>query len=132
MAPTASDNTAPMVRRSATAISRMVRRMAECSLPNWAPLCSKPRVIASRALAALLLLASPAMAGQRVSIELVLAVDVSSSVNDIEYALQMKGMAAAFSDKDVIDLIGQHKHGVVVTMTQWSGTYNADQPLPWQ
>ncbi len=65
------------------------------------------------------------------SIELVLAVDVSLSVNDIEYALQMRGMAAAFRDKDVIDLIGQHKYGVAVTMTQWSGTYNADQPLPW-
>jgi hypothetical protein len=73
----------------------------------------------------------PVEAGQRVSIELVLAVDVSLSVNDIEYALQMKGMAAAFRDKDVIDLIGQHKHGVAVTMTQWSGTYDADQPLPW-
>jgi len=83
-------------------------------------------------LLALLLLAAPADAGQRVSIELVLAVDVSLSVNDIEYALQMKGMAAAFRDRDVIDLIRQHKHGVAVTMTQWSGTYDADQPIPWQ
>jgi hypothetical protein len=82
-------------------------------------------------LAALLLLATPAAAGQRVSIELVLAVDVSLSVNDIEYALQMRGMAAAFRDKDVIDLIRQHKYGVAVTMTQWSGTYDAEQPLPW-
>ena len=72
------------------------------------------------------------MAGQRVSIELVLAVDVSLSVNDIEYALQMGGMAAAFRDKDVVALIGQHKHGVAVTMTHWSGTYEADQPVPWQ
>ena len=86
---------------------------------------------ASRALGLLLVLAAPAEAGQRVSIELVLAVDVSLSVNDIEYALQMKGIKAAFRDKDVIELIGQHKHGVAVTMTQWSGTYDADQPLPW-
>ena len=48
---------------------------------------------------------TPAEAGQRVSIELVLAVDVSLSVNDIEYALQMRGIAAAFRDKDVLDLI---------------------------
>ncbi|MFO0992126.1 MAG: DUF1194 domain-containing protein [Hyphomicrobiales bacterium] len=105
--------------------------MAGGSLSNWARLCSAPRVIASRAFVVLVLLASPAAAGQRVSIELVLAVDVSLSVNDIEYALQMKGMAAAFRDKDVIDLIRQHKYGVAVTMTQWSGTYDADQPIPW-
>lgn len=78
------------------------------------------------------LLAAPAHGGERVSIELVLAVDVSLSVNDIEYALQMKGMAAAFRDRDVIDLIRQHKHGVAVTMTHWSGTFEADQPVPWQ
>ena len=23
------------------------------------------------------------------------------------------------------------EHGVAVTMTQWSGTYDADQPIPW-
>jgi hypothetical protein len=80
----------------------------------------------------LLLLAAPAHAGQRVSIELVLAVDVSLSVNDLEFALQMGGIAAAFRDKDVIALIGDHRHGVAVTMTQWSGTYNGDHSIPWR
>jgi len=108
-----------------------MRRMAPCSLPNRARLCSALRVRASRALFALCLLTTPVFAGQRVSIELVLAVDVSLSVNDIEYALQMKGMAAAFRDRDVIALIGQQKHGVAVTMTHWSGTYRAEQPVPW-
>ena len=43
----------------------------------------------------------------------------------------MGGIAAAFRDKDVLALIAQHKHGVAVTMTHWSGTYRAEQPLSW-
>jgi hypothetical protein len=77
-------------------------------------------------------LAAPAEAGRRVSIELVLAVDVSLSVNDIEYSLQMQGIAAAFRDPEVVKLIAEHDHGVAVTMTQWTGTFEAAQPLPWQ
>jgi len=80
----------------------------------------------------LLLMAAPAEASQRVSIELVLAVDVSLSVNDIEYGLQIQGMAAAFRDPEVIKLITEHDHGIAVTMTQWTGTFEAAQPLPWR
>jgi hypothetical protein len=83
-------------------------------------------------IAALALFAAPAMAGERVSTELVLAVDVSLSVNDIEFALQMQGIAAAFRDPDVIALIEAHEHGVAVVMTQWSGTYRAEVPLEWR
>jgi Ca-activated chloride channel homolog len=79
-----------------------------------------------------LLVAAPAEAGQRVSIELVLAVDVSLSVNDIEYGLQMQGMASAFRDPEVLKLIAEHDHGIAVTMTQWTGTFEAAQPLPWR
>lgn len=64
--------------------------------------------------------------------ELVLAVDVSLSVNDIEFALQMQGIAAAFRDPEVIALIEGHEHGVAVVMTQWSGTYRAEVPLDWR
>lgn len=106
--------------------------MAERWGPNWAPICRHLRGRASRTLLVLLLLTAPVHAGQRVSIELVLAVDVSLSVNDIEFALQMGGIAAAFRDKDVIALIGDHRHGVAVTLTQWSGTYNADHSIPWR
>lgn len=66
------------------------------------------------------------------SIELVLAVDVSLSVNDVEYGLQMQGIAAAFRDPEVVKLITEHDHGVAVTMTQWTGTFEAAQPLPWR
>lgn len=78
-----------------------------------------------------ILLALPAAAGQRVSLELVLAVDVSLSVNDIEYRLQMEGIAQALQDPDIVRLIRDHEHGVAVLITQWSGTRRATVPLPW-
>jgi hypothetical protein len=83
-------------------------------------------------LLALTLLAAPVAAGERVSTELVLAVDVSLSVNDIEFALQMQGIAAAFRDPEVIALIEAREHGVAVVMTQWSGAYEAQVPLEWR
>jgi Ca-activated chloride channel homolog len=61
-----------------------------------------------------------------------LAVDVSLSVDDVEYGLQMQGIAAAFRDPEVVKLIAGHDHGVAVTMTQWTGTYESAQPLPWR
>ena len=75
---------------------------------------------------------SPALAGaQKVSVELVFAVDVSLSVNDIEYRLQMRGMAAAFGATDIGDLIASHPNGIAVLVTQWSGVREAAVPLPW-
>jgi hypothetical protein len=123
---------APIVSIVAAVISSMIWRMAERWAANWARICRRLRGRASRMLLGLLLLTTPVHAGQRVSIELVLAVDVSLSVNDIEFALQMGGIAAAFRDKDVIALIGDHRHGVAVTLTQWSGTYNGDHSIPWR
>ena len=76
--------------------------------------------------------AVPAQASERVSLELVLAVDVSLSVNDIEYGLQMQGIANAFRDAEIAALIASHERGVAVVMTQWTGTRNAKVPLPWR
>lgn len=97
-----------------------------------ARLWSAARGRASRCLLLLTALSGPALANERVSIELVLAVDVSLSVNDAEYRLQMTGIADALRDPEVVTLIEGHEHGVALTMTQWSGTYNSNQPLPWQ
>jgi Ca-activated chloride channel homolog len=101
------------------------------SPPIWAALRNVARGTASR-LMCLAALAAPAVAGERVSTELVLAVDVSLSVNDIEYALQTRGMADAFRDPDVIALIASMPHGLAVLVTQWTGTFEASEPLPWR
>ncbi len=66
-----------------------------------------------------------------VSIELVLAVDVSASVNTVEYALQMRGIAEAFRSPKVIQAI-ESTDGIAVTLIQWSSWTNADNGMPWR
>lgn len=77
-----------------------------------------------------LLQTEKARAQTPVSIELVLAVDVSRSVDDDEYDLQMKGIANAFRNPEIIDLIGQH-NGVAVTLFQWDDEADRQHMIPW-
>ncbi|MCR9254593.1 MAG: DUF1194 domain-containing protein [Alphaproteobacteria bacterium] len=62
-----------------------------------------------------------AKALERVAVELVLAVDVSSSVSDEEFSLQMRGIAAGFRDQKVVDAIERTEGGIAVAVLQWSG-----------
>jgi hypothetical protein len=65
-----------------------------------------------------------------VSIELVLAVDTSLSVDDDEYDLQMTGIARAFRDPEIIALI-QQQSGIAVTLFQWSSEIDVRYMIPW-
>lgn len=67
-----------------------------------------------------------------VAIELVLAVDCSYSVSDAEYALQMRGIASAFRDPEVMALISDLDHGVAVTLFQWASHANNRQTVAWR
>jgi len=63
-----------------------------------------------------------------VDLELVLAVDVSSSVDEEEYQLQIRGVGAAFRHPDVISAIeSTGGNGIAVAMVQWSD--NEEQAL---
>ncbi len=56
-----------------------------------------------------------------VDLELILAVDASSSVNYSEFALQMNGLATAFRNDGVIAAIEAGRLGAIaVTVLQWS------------
>ncbi len=66
-----------------------------------------------------------------VSIELVLAVDTSLSVNNEEFNLQMRGIAGAFLSPEIIDLIGVHR-GVAVSLIQWGGWTSERYTIPWR
>jgi hypothetical protein len=61
---------------------------------------------------------------------LIVAVDVSNSVDDQRYRLQMEGIAQALEDPDVIQaIVGGAKGGILFSMVTW-----ADRPhvaLPW-
>ncbi|MEP3948021.1 DUF1194 domain-containing protein [Ascidiaceihabitans sp.] len=60
---------------------------------------------------------------------LVLAVDVSGSVDPTEYRIQMDGLSAGLRDGVVMDaLVSQQAH---VTLIQWSGSGRQRQTLPW-
>jgi len=75
--------------------------------------------------------AATAQAETAVSIELVFAVDTSYSVNAFEFDLQMTGIADAFRNPEIIDLIGQ-QDGVAVTLFQWSsGEIDERYMIPW-
>lgn len=86
-------------------------------------------------LAAVMILQSEATgateANTPVSIELVLAIDTSYSVDDFEYALMMSGIANAFRMPEIINIIGQY-NGVAVTLFQWSSVINQQNMIPWQ
>jgi hypothetical protein len=66
-----------------------------------------------------LLAAVPPAAAAKVAMALVLAVDVSESVDAGEYELQHEGIARAFENPEVIDTI-QSVGGIDVLMLEWS------------
>jgi hypothetical protein len=79
----------------------------------------------------LLLLASPARA-ETVDLQLVLAVDVSRSVDAQEYQMQKRGYASAFSSRAVIEAIEGGLLGrIAVTYVEWSGNGRQRQLVPW-
>jgi len=67
-----------------------------------------------------------------VDLELVLAVDVSLSMDIDEQRLQRDGYAAAFRHRDVIDAIKLGGWGkIVVTYVEWAGQGLQRVVLPW-
>ena len=76
--------------------------------------------------------AAPVPAGVSVELELVLAVDASSSVDDGEFALQMQGIAAAFRHPNVQAAIERtDDRGIAVALIQWSDFVNQRKTVDW-
>lgn len=62
---------------------------------------------------------------------LALAVDVSGSVDEERYRIQMEGIARALEDEEVVKSILGGEHGaIMISMLAWSDT--SRQVLPWQ
>lgn len=84
-------------------------------------------------LAALLLCATLASAAQarteRVDLGLVLAIDVSDSIDATRYHLQMDGIAAAFDSAEVrASILSGPRHAILVAVVQWSNKPTLSQP----
>lgn len=62
---------------------------------------------------------------------LLLAVDVSLSIDAVEYDLQTSGMARALHQQDVKLVIGASPGGVAIAVIQWSGGAEQYLALPW-
>lgn len=82
------------------------------------------------ALLALSLAAHPGLA-RACALELILAVDISGSIDAREFALQNEGTAAAFEDPKLIEAIIHQKGGIYVVLTQWSGATRQRQVTDW-
>lgn len=61
---------------------------------------------------------------------LVLAVDISGSVDSREYDIQMQGLAAALRDGTVIDALIEQE--AQITLIQWTGSSRQRQTIPWR
>lgn len=83
--------------------------------------------------AGLIGLCAPARAQQPVDVQLVLAIDSSSSVNMDEFYLQLEGYAAAFKHPDLIKAIrsGPQK-AIAVALFEWSGPQQKQINFPWR
>jgi hypothetical protein len=76
--------------------------------------------------------ASSAAVARNVDLALVLAVDVSGSVNGERFDLQRRGYAKAFVSPEVLQAIaaGQN-HAILVTLVEWSGVGHQQQTIGW-
>lgn len=64
--------------------------------------------------------------------ELVLAVDCSSSVDQEEFELQMRGLAEAFRHPSVMNALQQTwPKGIAVALLQWSGDLDQVKAIEW-
>jgi hypothetical protein len=71
-------------------------------------------------------------ARQRVDLELVLAVDVSASMDEDEHLLQRRGYSAAFRSPQLINAVKSGYGGkIVVTYMEWAGAYEPNQTVGW-
>jgi len=80
-----------------------------------------------------LVLATTAFARDRVDVNLVLAVDVSWSMDRDEKRVQRDGYVAAFRDPEVISAIREGGWGAIgVTYVEWAGTGLGQVLVPWR
>ena len=77
-------------------------------------------------------LAPPPASSRDVDLALILAIDVSGSVNAERYELQRRGYAQAFASSEVIAAIAAgENHAIAVTLVEWSGAGHQRQMIGW-
>jgi len=97
---------------------------------------SSIRGVTALAIAALAGLAAPVTAQQgeriRVDLELLLAVDISQSMDFDEHTVQRNGYVEAFRHKDVINALTSGPEGKIAVMyMEWAGDFDPIPTIPW-
>ncbi|SFR38510.1 Ca-activated chloride channel family protein [Yoonia tamlensis] len=78
---------------------------------------------------ALLFFATACLPAWACDVALVLAIDVSNSIDSAEYRLQVDGMADALRDPEIVDALV--KGDVAIAVMQWSGADEQQVSIPW-
>jgi hypothetical protein len=74
----------------------------------------------------------PGARAENVDLLLVLAADVSRSIDEVEFNLQRKGYAAAITDPQVLRaIVGGRHHAIAVTFIEWSGAADQNVVVDW-
>ena len=74
-----------------------------------------------------------AQTGDDVELELLLAVDTSTSIDAVEYQLQSQGFARAFESNEVKAAIASlGPRGMAVAVVQWAGQGRQRKTIDWQ
>ena len=90
------------------------------------------RSIFALAVTAILLAAAPARAEEQVDLLLVLASDVSRSVDTRKFQLQREGYAAALSNPRVVEAIRSGPHGrIAICFVEWAGSTSQKLVIDW-
>jgi hypothetical protein len=90
------------------------------------------KILAASALVGLSLLAAPARAETEVDVALVLAVDISYSMDQEEQVLQRQGFIEALRSPVVHEAIRRGMLGrIAVTYAEWAGTWDQRVVVPW-
>jgi hypothetical protein len=77
--------------------------------------------------------AAPERAGTPVDIELVIAVDISYSMDPEEQALQREGYIKALTSREFLQALRQGMHGkIAVTYFEWAGYSDQRVVVPWR
>src|SRR5947209_17782142 len=68
-----------------------------------------------------------------VDVELVMAVDISYSMDMDELALQREGYAQAIASQEFLNALKQGTHGTIaVTLVDWAGVADQRVGVPWR
>lgn len=84
-----------------------------------------------RAVALAAVLALAPIPAASCALELILAVDVSGSIDSNEFRMQAGGLAEAFEDPTLVAAVAELEGGMLVTLTHWSGSTRQRQMTAW-